>query len=104
MQRACFLMHLKPERIDDYLRVHEEIWPEMLDALRDTGWTNFSLHLHKETGLVVGYVETPDYERATSEMAKKEVNSRWQTTMAEFFQAGRPDEGVDLLEEYFHLQ
>ncbi len=103
MQRVCFLMHLKPERIGDYLRAHEVVWPEMLDALRAAGWTNYSLHLQKDTGLVVGYVETPDYKLATSQMARQEVNARWQTTMSEFFEEGRPDEGVEVLTEYFHL-
>lgn len=103
MQRVCFLMHLKPERVEDYLKAHEVVWPEMLDALRDAGWTNYSLHLQKATGLVVGYVETPDYEHATAEMARREINARWQSTMSEFFQEGRPDERVELLSEYFHL-
>lgn len=103
MRRVCFLMHLKPERIADYLAAHETVWPEMLDALRRTGWTNFSLHLQRESGLVVGYVETEDYERATSEMAGTAINAQWQATMAEYFEEGRPDQGVSVLTEYFHL-
>jgi L-rhamnose mutarotase len=103
MQRVAFLMHLKPERVQDYLKAHETVWPEMLDALRETGWTNYSLFLRPEDGLVVGYLETPDYERATSEMSRREINTRWQATMAEFFQEGRPDEAVEVLQEYFHL-
>ena len=103
MKRVAFLMHLKPERVEDYLKVHETVWPEMLQALRETGWTNFSLFLDRDQGLVVGYVETEDYERATRGMAALEVNARWQATMAEYFAEGRPDEAVQLLEPYFHL-
>ncbi|MEV4686204.1 L-rhamnose mutarotase [Microbacterium sp. LWH3-1.2] len=102
-QRVCFLMQVKSERVAEYLTVHEDIWPDMLEALRETGWTNFSLFLRRRDGLVVGYVETADYALATSAMARREVNTRWQRTMAEYFVEGRPDEDVDVLEEYFHL-
>ena len=103
MQRIAFLMRLRPERVQDYLRAHESVWPEMLQALRDTGWTNYSLFLDRTQGLVVGYVETEDFERATHQMAQLEINTRWQSTMAEYFAEGRPDEAVQVLEPYFYL-
>ncbi len=103
MQRVCFLMHLKPDRVQDYLAAHEHVWPEMLDALRATGWTNYSLFLRPDDGLVVGYLETEDYDRARSGMAAREVSTRWEETMAEYFQDGRPDRSVEVLTEYFHL-
>lgn len=103
-ERVCFLMHLKPERVDDYLAAHETVWPEMLDALRETGWRNYSLFVRPEDGLVVGYLETDDYERAQSEMATREINARWQATMAEYFVSeSNPDASSERLTEYFHL-
>jgi L-rhamnose mutarotase len=56
--------------------------------------------------LLVGYLETPDFERARAEMARLEVNERWQREMAPFFEeldGRRPDEGLLRLEEVFHL-
>ncbi|WP_341994686.1 L-rhamnose mutarotase [Microbacterium sp. LWH7-1.2] len=103
MQRVCFVMHLKPERVTDYLAVHASVWPEVLDALRETGWTNFSLFVRPDDGLVVGYVETADYEMSVAEMGRRDVNTRWQETMAPYFDSGRPDQAVQRLEQYFHL-
>ena len=105
MERVCFLLHLKPDRVQDYLAAHETVWPEMLDALRETGWTNYSLFVRPEDGLVVGYLETEDFERALAGMAAKEVNDRWQSGMAQYFTAleGHADEGLEKLTEYFHL-
>ena len=54
MERVCFLIRVKPEHLDEYKRRHCEVWPEMLQALRDTGWHNYSLFL-REDGLMVGY-------------------------------------------------
>jgi L-rhamnose mutarotase len=97
-------MHLKPERVDDYLAAHETVWPEMLAALRDTGWSNYSLFVDKENALVIGYLETDDFERAVAEMALLPVNDRWQAGMAEYFADNvEPDRTMVQLTEYFHL-
>lgn len=106
IERICFLMKLRADRIDDYLGAHSEVWPEMLDALRRTGWHNYSLFLRPDDGLVVGYLETDDFDRATREMADTDINDRWQQTMAPYFEApaGRhPDQAMFRLDEYFHL-
>lgn len=103
LQRVCFTMQLRSDRIDDYLRDHAEVWPEMLEALTAAGWTNYSLFLRREDGMVIGYLETDDFERAQSEMARQDVNARWQSSMASYFESGRPDGAMDLLTEYFHL-
>ncbi|GAB2665265.1 L-rhamnose mutarotase [Nocardia goodfellowii] len=106
LERVCFLLTLRPDRVDDYLAAHATVWPEMLDALRQAGWSNYSLFLRPEDGLVVGYLETDDFERAVSAMASTEVNARWQRSMAEYFQApagARPDTSMRRLTEYFHL-
>lgn len=103
-RRVCFTMRLKPGRVDDYLAAHESVWPEMLDALRETGWSNYSLFVDKPNALVVGYLETDDFERSVAEMALRPVNGRWQAGMAEFFADDvEPDRTMEQLTEYFHL-
>ncbi len=105
MERVCFLLKVKPERLAEYKERHKAVWPDMLDALRETGWHNYSLFL-RDDGLLVGYFETSDYQRALAGMAKREVNERWQRDMAPFFdnlESQRPDEGFLRLQEVFHL-
>lgn len=104
MQRVCFLLQVKKERLAEYKERHAAVWPEMLQALRETGWHNYSLFL-RDDGLLVGYLETPDFAAAQAAMAKTDVNERWQREMAPFFEdlEGRPDEGLLVLEEVFHL-
>lgn len=84
MQRVCFILQVKPDRIEEYKERHRRLWPEMQAALRETGWSNYSLFL-REDGLLVGYLETEDFERARAGMAKREVNERWQREMGDFF-------------------
>jgi len=105
MERACFLLKVRPEKLAEYKERHGAVWPEMLQALRETGWHNYSLFLRAD-GLLVGYFETPSYKDALTGMAKREVNARWQHEMAPFFEnleGQRPDEGFLRLQEVFHL-
>ncbi|MGV0743745.1 L-rhamnose mutarotase [Mycolicibacterium sp. XJ870] len=103
-QRVCFLLQLRPDRMDEYLTVHEEVWPDMLDALTTAGWRNYSLFVRERDGLVVGYLETDDFALAQKRMAEADVNARWQAGMAEYFVDGaNPDEQMRPLFEYFHL-
>ena len=105
LQRICFVLQVKPERLAEYKSRHRSVWPEMLQALRETGWSNYSLFL-REDGLLVGYLETEDFERARAGMASREVNERWQREMKDFFvqPAGLlPDRAMAPLEEIFHL-
>jgi L-rhamnose mutarotase len=104
--RVCFQLQVKQDRIDEYRRRHAAVWPEMLRALADTGWHNYSLFL-REDGLLIGYVETPSLEAALAGMARTDVNRRWQAEMAEFFEeldGVPPDQGFLVLEEVFHLE
>ena len=110
MERVCFQLQVRPDRLEEYAERHRAVWPEMLEALAATGWTNYSLFL-RDDGLLIGYVETPSIEDAVAGMEATEVNARWQAEMAEFFvglgpegSGVRPDTGFVRLTEVFHLE
>jgi L-rhamnose mutarotase len=105
MKRVGFLLKVKPEKIDEYKKHHEAVWPEMLDALRRNGWHNYSLFI-RDDGLLFGYVEVEDSFQASLEgMAAEPINLKWQEFMAPYFESisGRPDENMTELVEVFHL-
>jgi len=115
--RVCFQLQVRPDRIEEYATRHQAVWPEMLRALAEHGWHNYSLFL-RDDGLLIGYVETPSLEAAVAGMAATEVNARWQAEMAELFEVTRgapspvdpptdewrPDTGFVQLREVFHLE
>jgi L-rhamnose mutarotase len=102
--RVCFRSAVQPALIAEYKRRHAAVWPEMLRALKDAGWNNYSLFLG-EDGLLVGYLECDDFDAARARMALTDVNARWQAEMATLFEdSGQaPDEGFQVLEEVFNL-
>ena len=106
MKRVCFQLQVKPARIAEYRERHAAVWPDMLRALASTGWHNYSIFLRPD-GLLIGYFETPSLEAAQAGMAVTEVNARWQSEMAEFFEDlgdRAPDTGFLVLDEIFNLE
>ncbi len=108
MQRVGFILKVKPDMIPEYRRRHEAVWPDMLDALRRTGWHNYSIFM-RDDGLLFGYLEAAEsFQASLAGMAEEEVNTRWQEAMAPFFESlsagrGHADENMIELQEVFHL-
>jgi L-rhamnose mutarotase len=104
-QRVCFQLQVKPGLIEEYTRRHAAVWPEMLAALKGSGWHNYSLFLRPD-GLLIGYFETDSLPEAQARMAATEINARWQAQMSGFFENldGAPDEGFLQLTEIFNLE
>lgn len=106
MKRVGFLLKVKAQRVEEYKKRHEEVWPEMKEALRRNGWHNYTLFM-REDGLLFGYFETEEsFTTALEGMDNEDVNARWQASMSPYFEAppgSRPDQNMVELEEVFHL-
>ena len=59
MKRVGFQFKVRQDRLAEYKEHHKNVWPEMLDALRETGWHNYTLFM-REDGLIFGYFETEE--------------------------------------------
>ncbi|MHB8627449.1 MAG: L-rhamnose mutarotase [Aggregatilineales bacterium] len=106
MKRVGFILKVRQEKIPEYKKHHEAVWPEMQEALRRAGWHNYSLFI-RDDGLVFGYFEAAESLQASLDgMAKESINLKWQEFMAPFFErlgGSRPDETMLELQEYFHV-
>lgn len=106
MKRIGFVLKVKEDKIEEYKKHHQAVWPEMLDALRRTGWHNYSLFM-RDDGLLFGYFESPDsFQTALDGMSQAEINTKWQDLMAPYFEGlsrAHADESMVELEEVFHL-
>jgi L-rhamnose mutarotase len=99
VERVCFELRVRPERLEEYRERHAAVWPEMLAALRAAGWSNYSI-FSRGDGQLVGYLETEDFAAAQKAMEETEVNARWQAEMAPFFEG---ELAFERWEEVFHL-
>jgi L-rhamnose mutarotase len=105
VNRVCFCLQVAPEHLEEYRARHAAVWPDMLTALREAGWHDYSLFLRAD-GLLVGYFLTDDLAASRAAMEGTDVNARWQADMAPFFlglDGARPDDGFLVLDEIFNL-
>ena len=106
MKRVAFLLKVKPDKIEEYKKHHEHVWPEMLDALRRAGWHHYSLFMRND-GLLFGYFETPEsFQKALDAMTLEAINAQWQAFMAPYFEnlgGAHADQNIQELVEVFHL-
>jgi L-rhamnose mutarotase len=100
-QRSAFVLRVRPDKIDEYVEAHHNVWPEMLAALRDAGIRNYTIFRSGDE--VFGYFESDDLEAAAAYMEAQDVNARWQDTMAGLLEERVPDAGPPTLEQIFRL-
>ena len=99
--RSAFVLRVRPDRIDEYVEAHRNVWPAMLDALRGAGIRNYSIF--RSGNEVFGYFEADDLAAAEVFLAGQEVSTRWQDAMAGLLEERVPDAGPPPLEEIFRL-
>ena len=100
-QRTGFVLHVRPDKIDEYVSAHRNVWPEMLDALLAAGISNYTIF--RAGNSAFGYFEAEDLDRAAAVLEAQEVSSRWQNAMAELLEERVPDGGPPALEQIFRL-
>jgi len=100
-QRSGFVLRVKPDKIEEYVAAHRDVWPEMRAALRAAGIRNYTIF--RAGNNVFGYFEGEDLDSAARFLAAQEVNARWQDAMAELLDRRVPDGGPEPLEEIFRL-
>lgn len=80
MASYAWILGVRPGYEDEYLKRHDEIWPEMTQALIDSGIKNYNIFKH---GLdLFGYFETDNLEFTQTFLAENNVNKRWADYMA----------------------
>jgi L-rhamnose mutarotase len=105
VQRVCFQLQVKPERIAEYVERHRAVAPQMLEAIRDAGRRNYSLYL-RDDGLLIGYYETDDDAASAAALATDPRTVEWEAASSELFVdlGGRADQNALHLPEVFHLE
>jgi L-rhamnose mutarotase len=100
-QRTGFVLHVRPDKIEEYVAAHRNVWPEMLDALRAAGIRNYTIF--RAGTSVFGCFEAEDLDFAAAFLEAQEVNIRWQNAMAGLLEERVPDGGPLALEQIFRL-
>ena len=104
MQRVAFRLWVQPDKLEEYKRLHEEVWPELLADMRAAGMRNYSIFADGPE--LFGYLECDDWAAVNAALAKSDANRRWQVFMRGYLATPLdPDapEPLRLLEEVFRM-
>ena len=101
--RKGFKMHLHPGMEDEYVRRHDELWPEMKAMIHEYGGRNYSIYLDRETNVLYGYIEIED-EARWAKSAETSICRKWWDYMAPLMKVNPDNSPVaeDLI-PVFHL-
>ena len=102
MQRHAFKMKLNPGMEAEYIRRHDEIWPDLSRLLTEAGMSNYSIHLDRETMTLFGYLERRD-DHTMADLPQHPVMQKWWAHMGDIM-ATNPDGSpvaIDLVETFY---
>lgn len=80
MERACFTFTIRDDAAEEYSRRHDEIWPELVQVIRDAGFRNYTIF--RRGAQVIVYAEChPDIATAFENAAGSQVSERWAASL-----------------------
>ena len=105
MQRIAFLLRLKEGMGTAYDKAHAEVWPEMLDLLKKSGISEYSIFRRDELLFLYMHIEG-DFDSIWDQIDQDPVNIRWQRAMAAYFRSDHgagAGERFPMMTEVFYL-
>ncbi len=104
METIAFRMRLHAGKRDEYRRRHDAIWPELADALRAAGISDYWIFLDDDTHHLFAVLKRPADHRI-AQLAETDVMRRWWAYMADLMATGPDGRPVEkALEPMFHLE
>lgn len=103
MQRHAFKMFLNPGQEAEYIKRHDEIWPELTALLKDAGISNYSIHFDRDTNTLFGYLERAA-EHQMANLPNHPVMKKWWVHMGDIMKTNPDGSPVAIeLSETFYM-
>ena len=102
-ERIAFRMNLHPGRAEEYERRHDAIFPDLVDALKGAGVTDYTIWLDPETHHLFAILTRAD-DHSMDALPEREVVRRWWARMADIMETAPDDTPVQVpLRRVFEL-
>lgn len=106
MQRYGSVIKIKTEKLEEYKNYHADIWPEVLDMIRECNIRNYSIYY--KDGYLFSYFEYhgSDYQADIEKMAADPKTQEWWAIvkpMQEPLETRKEGEWWAGMEEVFHM-
>jgi L-rhamnose mutarotase len=101
--RVAFKMQLFAGKKEEYKKRHDEIWPELVALLKETGISEYSIFLDETTNSLLGVLKTQD-AALLNNLPAHPVMQRWWKYMGDIMESNADNSPVSMpLEEVFYL-
>lgn len=88
-ERIAFRMNLNPGQAEAYRKRHDDIFPDLVAALKDAGISDYTIWLDPESNALFGTLVRADGHRM-DDLPRLDVMKRWWAHMADVMQT-HPD-------------
>ena len=103
MQKIAFVMQLKPGHEAEYEKRHDEIWPELVETLKRSGVSDYSIFLEKSSDKLFAVLKRRDDHRMDS-LPLNPVVQKWWAFMSDIMETDADNKPVDeSLDLVFHM-
>jgi L-rhamnose mutarotase len=104
MEKYAFKMRLNPGCEAEYKRRHAEIWPELVALLKQAGVSDYSIHLDRETNILLGVLWRVD-DHMMDTLPLDPIMKKWWAQMADVMETKPDNEPIATpLETVFYME
>jgi len=105
MKRYGSVIRIRHDKLEEYKKIHKNVWPEVAKMITECNITNYSIY-HKD-GLLFSYFEYvgKDYNSDMSKMAADPITQKWWDIcmpMQKPLETRKEGEWWAVMEEVFH--
>lgn len=100
---VTFKMKLYPGKVDEYKKRHDEIWPELVELLRNAGISDYSISLDEETNILFGCYRAAE-NNTIDELPNTDIMKKWWAHMADIMETNPDNKPVSTdLKSLFYM-
>ncbi|MBR5543060.1 MAG: L-rhamnose mutarotase [Oscillospiraceae bacterium] len=104
MRRFILHSYLKPEKVEEYVELHRNTWPEVLDLISKTNITNYSISIKGNELFTYYEYVGDDYEADMKIQDDSPIMQEWWKHTTPCFLYHDKGHYYDELEEIFYLK
>jgi len=103
MERIAFVMQLNEGCEQEYKKRHDEIWPELVDELKNAGICDYSIFLHPTSLQLFGVLKRQN-DHSMEKLPLAPIMQKWWAYMGDIMQHNPDNSPVAQdLKEVFYL-
>jgi len=103
-KRFGFKMKMLPGFKEEYKKRHNEIWPELLQLLKNECIGNYSIFLDEETNTLFAYQEQSG-QSSSQDLGNTEIVKKWWKYMADIMETNPDNSPVTIpLQQVFYME